>query len=328
MTPEYAHAIGGVRIPLTEQVTLQLGCVGSRSKISFGTRVPVEFGGVRGHVYFDQVNLDRYDVVIGTPFMNKHGLILDFGTREIQFPRGQSIKALSSLEEASLVDTRNNREHCPSPSVVEILDVGEGNPLPTLPYDYRYILITEEEYNGYPTTQSAPKLWRATVLEVEDDQEELLPSLPWSSPIIMAPEAEWGVHCKSDALPPNLVNADGAESATCHDTEEERRREELPQTDQVTADEWKYTVSFGLLCAPRDRFVEDLGHPLAPILPGLIPWDYVSSHSSIEQVSDMGDNDPHGLCAEAIEEAVRCIALRSAHIVGPEVMDGETVTPR
>ncbi|KAF8187927.1 hypothetical protein K438DRAFT_1473186, partial [Mycena galopus ATCC 62051] len=78
MTPEYAHVIGGVRIPLTEQVTLQLGCVGSRSKISFGTRVPVEFGGVRGHVYFNQVNLDRYDVVIGTPFMNKHGLILDF----------------------------------------------------------------------------------------------------------------------------------------------------------------------------------------------------------------------------------------------------------
>ncbi|KAF8169982.1 hypothetical protein K438DRAFT_1445001, partial [Mycena galopus ATCC 62051] len=38
MTPEYTHVIGSVRIPLTEQVTLQLGCVGSRSKISFGTR--------------------------------------------------------------------------------------------------------------------------------------------------------------------------------------------------------------------------------------------------------------------------------------------------
>ncbi|KAF8180275.1 hypothetical protein K438DRAFT_1976791 [Mycena galopus ATCC 62051] len=46
MTPEYTHGIGGVRIPLDEQVTLQLGCVGSRSKISYGTRAPVEFGGV------------------------------------------------------------------------------------------------------------------------------------------------------------------------------------------------------------------------------------------------------------------------------------------
>ncbi|KAF8146263.1 hypothetical protein K438DRAFT_1470657, partial [Mycena galopus ATCC 62051] len=84
MTPEYAHGIQGVRIPLAEQVTLQLGCVGSRSKISYGTRVPVEFGGVRGHVYFDQVNLDRYDVVIGTPFMNKHGVVLDFERREVR----------------------------------------------------------------------------------------------------------------------------------------------------------------------------------------------------------------------------------------------------
>ncbi|KAF7340073.1 Retrovirus-related Pol polyprotein from transposon 412 [Mycena venus] len=108
MTPEYANAINGVRIPLTEQVTLQLGCVGSRSKISFGTRVPVDFGGVKGHVYFDQVNLDRYDVVIGTPFMNRHGVVLDFGQREIRFPRGHVIKALSTLEEASLVDVRKS----------------------------------------------------------------------------------------------------------------------------------------------------------------------------------------------------------------------------
>ncbi|KAJ6516959.1 hypothetical protein DFH09DRAFT_1332629 [Mycena vulgaris] len=81
MTPEYANTIDGVRIPLTEQVTLQLGCVGSRSKINFVTRVPIDFGGVRGHLYFDQVNLDRYDVVVDTPFMNRHGAILDFGKR-------------------------------------------------------------------------------------------------------------------------------------------------------------------------------------------------------------------------------------------------------
>ncbi|KAJ7699391.1 hypothetical protein B0H17DRAFT_887029, partial [Mycena rosella] len=85
MTPEFAKAIGGIPIPLTEQVTLQLGCVGSRFKINYGTRVPADFGGVHSHVYFDQVNLDRYDVVIGTPFINRHGAILDFGAREICF---------------------------------------------------------------------------------------------------------------------------------------------------------------------------------------------------------------------------------------------------
>ncbi|KAJ7177670.1 hypothetical protein C8R46DRAFT_1212417 [Mycena filopes] len=108
MTPEYANAIRGPRITLEEQVTLQLGCVGSRSKISYGTRVPVDFGGIRGQVYFDQVHLDRYEVVIGTPLMNRHGIVLDFSTREIRFPRGPTIKALSSLEEASLLATRKN----------------------------------------------------------------------------------------------------------------------------------------------------------------------------------------------------------------------------
>ncbi|KAJ7640211.1 hypothetical protein B0H17DRAFT_1149061 [Mycena rosella] len=56
ITPEFARATGCKPIKLKEQVTLQLGCVGSRSKISFGTRPPVNFGGIKGHVYFDQAN--------------------------------------------------------------------------------------------------------------------------------------------------------------------------------------------------------------------------------------------------------------------------------
>ncbi|KAF8143188.1 hypothetical protein K438DRAFT_1427154, partial [Mycena galopus ATCC 62051] len=83
LIPEFAHTTNCKSIPLDEQVTLQLGCVGSRSKINYGTRPPVNFGGIRGYVYFDQANLDRYDGVIGTPFTNKHGIVLDFGAREI-----------------------------------------------------------------------------------------------------------------------------------------------------------------------------------------------------------------------------------------------------
>ncbi|KAJ7079351.1 hypothetical protein C8R44DRAFT_536162, partial [Mycena epipterygia] len=85
ITPEYAHATDSPRIKLEEQITLQLGCVGSRSKISYGTRAPIDFGGIKGHLYMDQVNLDRYDGIIGTPFMNRHGLILDFGRQEVRF---------------------------------------------------------------------------------------------------------------------------------------------------------------------------------------------------------------------------------------------------
>ncbi|KAJ7712296.1 hypothetical protein B0H16DRAFT_1744278 [Mycena metata] len=103
LTPKYAKATGCKSILLQEQITLQLGCVGSKSKISYGTRPPVNFGGILGHVYFDIANLDRYDGRIGTSFMNKHGIILDFGKREIRFPNDRVVKALSSMEEAALL---------------------------------------------------------------------------------------------------------------------------------------------------------------------------------------------------------------------------------
>ncbi|KAJ7652589.1 hypothetical protein B0H17DRAFT_957854, partial [Mycena rosella] len=66
MTPEFASATKAPPLALEEQVTLQLGCVGSKSCINYGTQVPVDFCGIKGHIYFDQVNLDRYDCIIGT----------------------------------------------------------------------------------------------------------------------------------------------------------------------------------------------------------------------------------------------------------------------
>ncbi|KAJ7604272.1 hypothetical protein FB45DRAFT_769535 [Roridomyces roridus] len=105
-TPEYTKVVKGAQIALDEPVNLQLGCKGSQSQISYGTRVEVGFGGISGFHYFDQVNLDRYDVVIGTPFMNKHGVKLDFETREIRFPNGRVVKAMSSLEDSTLVAER------------------------------------------------------------------------------------------------------------------------------------------------------------------------------------------------------------------------------
>ncbi|KAF8214373.1 hypothetical protein K438DRAFT_1956450 [Mycena galopus ATCC 62051] len=133
ITPEYAHVIGSPRIKLDEQVVLQLGCVGSRSKISYGTRAPINFGGIKGFLYLGQVNLDRYDGIIGTPFMNRHGVILDFARREIQFPNGNTIPALPTLEEASILAQRRDRPRAASP---EIADEYEDNPAPTLPLDH------------------------------------------------------------------------------------------------------------------------------------------------------------------------------------------------
>ncbi|KAJ7222698.1 hypothetical protein C8J57DRAFT_1094472 [Mycena rebaudengoi] len=122
LTPEFAKATKAPCIVLSEQVTLQLGCVGSRSRINFGTRVPVEIGGIKGFVYFDQVNLDRYDCIIGTPFLNRHGAIIDFQKCELRFPNGKTVVALPIPEEASLIvkraaNVKINERHRPQPEV-------------------------------------------------------------------------------------------------------------------------------------------------------------------------------------------------------------------
>jgi hypothetical protein len=105
VTPEFAFATRAKQITLEDQVILQLGCVGSRSKINYGTRVPVNICGIDSDTYFDLVNLDRYDCIIGTPFMNTHGVCLDFGNRTIRV-NGRTIPAFTLDEEQAFLKER------------------------------------------------------------------------------------------------------------------------------------------------------------------------------------------------------------------------------
>ena len=57
-TLEFALATKVKTFKLEEQVILQLGCVGSRLKISYGTHIPVNIDQFKDEVYFDLVNID------------------------------------------------------------------------------------------------------------------------------------------------------------------------------------------------------------------------------------------------------------------------------
>ncbi|KAF7987026.1 hypothetical protein HWV62_135 [Athelia sp. TMB] len=83
VTPEFAFVSKLKQFTLPEQVTLQLGCIGSRSKICYGTVAPVDILGVRTEMYFDLINIDRYDAILGTPFLEKHGVCLDFKRKAV-----------------------------------------------------------------------------------------------------------------------------------------------------------------------------------------------------------------------------------------------------
>ncbi|KZV61612.1 hypothetical protein PENSPDRAFT_565776, partial [Peniophora sp. CONT] len=82
MSGESQAAVDVAKIPrfnLEPPLTWQLGCVGSRLRINLGANTSMTVGTLHNEpVYLDVVNLDRYNVVIGTPFMHDYGVMLDF----------------------------------------------------------------------------------------------------------------------------------------------------------------------------------------------------------------------------------------------------------
>ncbi|KAK7684481.1 hypothetical protein QCA50_012428 [Cerrena zonata] len=98
VSPEFARIAKLKTIPLTKPVGLQLGCVGSRSTINFGTRNVVTIGEERDKVYLDVVNVDHYDLILGVPFLQQFGVSLDFRDETIHV-RDQVIPSLQVGEE-------------------------------------------------------------------------------------------------------------------------------------------------------------------------------------------------------------------------------------
>ena len=74
LSPEFATVARVSAVELQEQMTLQLAVTGSRSKINYGTWVPVDFGPIKATTYFDIANIDGYDAILGTPFLWEHGV--------------------------------------------------------------------------------------------------------------------------------------------------------------------------------------------------------------------------------------------------------------
>ncbi|KAF8957872.1 hypothetical protein BDZ97DRAFT_1669193 [Flammula alnicola] len=93
ITPAFTDVAQIMAFPLLDPFTVQLGTVGSRAKITHGAEVDVSMPGLQDNIYVDICNLDRYDLVIGTPFMRKNGVILDFGQNIITI-NGKNIPAL------------------------------------------------------------------------------------------------------------------------------------------------------------------------------------------------------------------------------------------
>ena len=70
ISPNFICAMGIVPIRLEKLIGVQLTCVGSKSTITFGNQHVEE--------YFNIANIDYYDVILGTLFLRKLNIVLDF----------------------------------------------------------------------------------------------------------------------------------------------------------------------------------------------------------------------------------------------------------
>jgi len=113
MTPQFAQAADIKVSRLKTPVVLQLGTVGSRSTINFGVYADTTIGSMKSSEYYDIVNLDHFDMVIGVPLMRKKKIILDFDKSCI-WMNGESIPAMQVEKDEVVKNLARHRASRPT----------------------------------------------------------------------------------------------------------------------------------------------------------------------------------------------------------------------
>ena len=78
LSPEFTRATGIKTFALEKLIALQLACISSRSTINYRTHVTIKIGHKVVEEYFDIANIEHYNMILGTPFLRKMGIVLDF----------------------------------------------------------------------------------------------------------------------------------------------------------------------------------------------------------------------------------------------------------
>ena len=63
---------------LEKPIAFQLAYINNQSMINYRTHVTIKIGRKVVEEYFDIANVEHYDAILGTPFLRKMGIVLDF----------------------------------------------------------------------------------------------------------------------------------------------------------------------------------------------------------------------------------------------------------
>ncbi len=81
---DYIQAVHIPILQLENPVLLQMGTKGTHSQIIYGTNMDVK---INGHIqthYFDVVNINKYNVILGAPWLNENKAVLDFESHVVK----------------------------------------------------------------------------------------------------------------------------------------------------------------------------------------------------------------------------------------------------
>ncbi|KAG6858981.1 hypothetical protein C0995_012464, partial [Termitomyces sp. Mi166 len=104
--PQFVHVNAICIHELSEPLMLQLGTVGSRTMVQFSMEVKIRALEHLTKEYVDIANFNRYDMIIGTPFMHKNKVTLNFVNKKV-IVNGMLLKAKRIV----LADTDGRLQH-------------------------------------------------------------------------------------------------------------------------------------------------------------------------------------------------------------------------
>ncbi|KAG6824292.1 hypothetical protein H0H92_007313 [Tricholoma furcatifolium] len=141
VTPAFAQ-VAKMRVsPLENPITLQLGTIRSRSIVNYGAMAAMRTAGFVGEMYVDIANFDRYDCILGTPFMHQNKVVLDFDKKRVVV-NGVAIPATA----VEIGDNDGRLRRTKRPTVEDVVEVVQA--VDSLPSSVEALLITEEEYQA------------------------------------------------------------------------------------------------------------------------------------------------------------------------------------
>ena len=90
------------KIELSEPIPVQLAVQGSRSRINYGAKAKLEYQQITGERYFDVMNLQGYNVILGTPWIYQHKVTFGLNPSRVMIGSAAAVPMIEGANVAKL----------------------------------------------------------------------------------------------------------------------------------------------------------------------------------------------------------------------------------